>query len=544
MTTYNDHKFSFRERTLLFWKMKREGGCLEDLAPLPGTGRVFAARGRLQSKPDNGGQCRYHGRGRFEDEQRIFAFRGTATFGQNYEQRARMEIGMAWSEVERSMAQEAFASSLHSSLDNTHRPDKGSSNCSRSPSEPSMTQEAVASSLHSLSLDNSQRPDKDTAKSSPSSSDPNSPRIDPNLQVSDSVFVSRSLEEYLTAESHQVSRGRTESRKARVLTSEREIQAEGTADIKHGNELADISSISSHSDPGLPLFFSTPKSAVPLHQPLVPLTQDLLHSELEVVGFQSTGTIEDSVFEANSKEATVGSMGVLDNLDQFSHEVLEENQKQEVRENERGPRRRIFGRFASSEEETTEFTSGILAETAQSRFVQTEPLEEDVLGGKSEEGTWDSRITVSYQDTGDSEEESWVAGTEAGESDEGSRESPSSRAQRLQEGIERGAVAARKKKVKVASRVSKSQRAGLQFPVSRIRRHLKSSAADLRLADNAAVYLTAVCEYMVTEMLEISGDVAKVGHRKRIRPSDIRTAIRNDDELFSLLNNVIIPLEQ
>uniref|UniRef100_A0A8C2M3P3 Histone H2A C-terminal domain-containing protein n=1 Tax=Cricetulus griseus TaxID=10029 RepID=A0A8C2M3P3_CRIGR len=50
--------------------------------------------------------------------------------------------------------------------------------------------------------------------------------------------------------------------------------------------------------------------------------------------------------------------------------------------------------------------------------------------------------------------------------------------------------------------VSHSQRAGLQFPVSRIHRHLKS-----RTTSMAAV--TAILEYLTTEVLELNWTLIK-----------------------------------
>ena len=50
---------------------------------------------------------------------------------------------------------------------------------------------------------------------------------------------------------------------------------------------------------------------------------------------------------------------------------------------------------------------------------------------------------------------------------------------------------------------SSSARAGLQFPVGRIKRYLKRSASGkARVGSKAAIYLTAVLEYLTAEVLD------------------------------------------
>lgn len=48
--------------------------------------------------------------------------------------------------------------------------------------------------------------------------------------------------------------------------------------------------------------------------------------------------------------------------------------------------------------------------------------------------------------------------------------------------------------------VSKSVRAGLQFPVSRLARYLKQSKYAARVGSGAPVYLAAVLEYLAAEV--------------------------------------------
>jgi len=58
--------------------------------------------------------------------------------------------------------------------------------------------------------------------------------------------------------------------------------------------------------------------------------------------------------------------------------------------------------------------------------------------------------------------------------------------------------------------VSRSTRAGLQFPVGRLHRHLKSCVAGVdRVGGTAAVYAAAVLEYLTAEVMELAGNASK-----------------------------------
>lgn len=89
--------------------------------------------------------------------------------------------------------------------------------------------------------------------------------------------------------------------------------------------------------------------------------------------------------------------------------------------------------------------------------------------------------------------------------------------------------------------ITKSKRAGLQFPVGRIHRKLKAGRYASRISSDAAVYLAAVLEYMMAEIIECSGQAATDNKRTRISPRHISLAIRNDDELNRLLKTALIP---
>ncbi|XP_065110093.2 H2A histone family member 1a like [Paramisgurnus dabryanus] len=88
--------------------------------------------------------------------------------------------------------------------------------------------------------------------------------------------------------------------------------------------------------------------------------------------------------------------------------------------------------------------------------------------------------------------------------------------------------------------VSRSSRAGLQFPVGRIARLLRKGNYASRIGSGAAVYLTAVIEYLCAEVLELAGNASRDNKKVRIAPRHIQLAVRNDEELNTLLGGVTI----
>ncbi|XP_042479710.1 histone H2A, sperm-like [Macadamia integrifolia] len=88
--------------------------------------------------------------------------------------------------------------------------------------------------------------------------------------------------------------------------------------------------------------------------------------------------------------------------------------------------------------------------------------------------------------------------------------------------------------------VSKSIKAGLQFPVGRITRFLKKGRYAQRLGIGAPIYLAAVLEYLAAEVLELAGNAARDNKKTRIIPRHLLLAVRNDEELGRLLDGVTI----
>ena len=87
---------------------------------------------------------------------------------------------------------------------------------------------------------------------------------------------------------------------------------------------------------------------------------------------------------------------------------------------------------------------------------------------------------------------------------------------------------------------TRSSRAGLQFPVGRIHRHLRKGNYAQRVGAGAPVYLAAVLEYLSAEILELAGNAARDNKKTRIIPRHLQLAVRNDEELNKLLGGVTI----
>lgn len=88
--------------------------------------------------------------------------------------------------------------------------------------------------------------------------------------------------------------------------------------------------------------------------------------------------------------------------------------------------------------------------------------------------------------------------------------------------------------------VSRSYRAGIRFPVGRVHRLLRKGGFGKRIGNFSPVYLAAVLEYLVAEVLELSGSAARDNKKSRITPRHIHLAVKNDEELSKLLKEVTV----
>lgn len=89
-------------------------------------------------------------------------------------------------------------------------------------------------------------------------------------------------------------------------------------------------------------------------------------------------------------------------------------------------------------------------------------------------------------------------------------------------------------------KVTQSIKSGLIMPVSLIARKLRK-ATGLRVSKSAPVYLTAILEYLTSEILSLASDSLQAPRRKRIQPRDLLKSILSDEELSKICPNLVIP---
>jgi histone H2A len=81
-----------------------------------------------------------------------------------------------------------------------------------------------------------------------------------------------------------------------------------------------------------------------------------------------------------------------------------------------------------------------------------------------------------------------------------------------------------------------SIKAGLQFSISKTRNVIRNHLLkDQRLTTTATVYAAAVLEYIVAELLELSGNACRDNQCKIIKNIHLKLAIVNDEELCNLI---------
>ncbi|XP_036429978.1 core histone macro-H2A.2 [Colossoma macropomum] len=93
---------------------------------------------------------------------------------------------------------------------------------------------------------------------------------------------------------------------------------------------------------------------------------------------------------------------------------------------------------------------------------------------------------------------------------------------------------------KKTTKLSRSARAGVIFPVGRMKRYLRTGTHKYRIGMGAPVYMAAVIEYLAAEILELAGNAARDNKKGRITPRHIKLAVANDEELNQLLRGVTI----
>lgn len=88
-------------------------------------------------------------------------------------------------------------------------------------------------------------------------------------------------------------------------------------------------------------------------------------------------------------------------------------------------------------------------------------------------------------------------------------------------------------------KTSRSCRAGLIFPVSRIDRFLRKGDYAERIGSGASVYMAAVLQYLTYDLVDIAGNIAIGSRRRRIAPGHLHQAVSGDSELQLLFGEVV-----
>lgn len=98
----------------------------------------------------------------------------------------------------------------------------------------------------------------------------------------------------------------------------------------------------------------------------------------------------------------------------------------------------------------------------------------------------------------------------------------------------------RAKQSKKKSSSTKNRSKLVFVPLQRIRRHLIEHNYAHRIARNAPIALSAVLEYLTTELLTLAAQFAMESKSNRIRPRHILLAVRHDSEFNELLQHQTI----
>ena len=88
-----------------------------------------------------------------------------------------------------------------------------------------------------------------------------------------------------------------------------------------------------------------------------------------------------------------------------------------------------------------------------------------------------------------------------------------------------------------------AEKAGLKLSVSKTANSIRNNLAkDERLSSTASVYTTAVLEYILAEIVELSANACEFDKKKIITPVHIKQAIENDPELNKLIKFLNVSL--
>ena len=88
-----------------------------------------------------------------------------------------------------------------------------------------------------------------------------------------------------------------------------------------------------------------------------------------------------------------------------------------------------------------------------------------------------------------------------------------------------------------------AQKAGLKLSVSKTTNSIRNNLSkDERLSSTTSVYATAILEYILSEIVELSANVCEFDKKKIITPLHIKKAIEDDPELNKLIKILNVSL--
>ena len=85
-----------------------------------------------------------------------------------------------------------------------------------------------------------------------------------------------------------------------------------------------------------------------------------------------------------------------------------------------------------------------------------------------------------------------------------------------------------------------AERAGVIFPAARLRRYLRQGQFNKRIRVRSAIYITAILEFVVGEILQLAVRFADLQERANVTPRHIMLALKADEELQHLMKNAAI----
>ena len=94
-----------------------------------------------------------------------------------------------------------------------------------------------------------------------------------------------------------------------------------------------------------------------------------------------------------------------------------------------------------------------------------------------------------------------------------------------------------KKQRRAFDKSSKSSKSGIVVSVARVEKFLRENLPK-NVSEEAPIYLTAVLEYLLAELLELSSNAVHVHHRITITPTELSLITEMDDELNNLMTRL------